>query len=103
MRRRLASPAAMAAVILGSVNMPFGTLLPIAGFSLDGDSPVCDMNQVETCLNVAKQALEDCEECRTTSGAPSALDTCQKGQCRSDYELQHGACYNLYCPGKPKP
>jgi hypothetical protein len=102
MARVLSSFALMVMVTAGPVTIP-SDVVPVAGFSLEGDEPSCDENQLTTCFDVARQTLEDCETCRTTSGAPSALDTCQRGQCRADFDLQRGACYNLYCPGKSKP
>jgi hypothetical protein len=102
MLRALSSWALTVVVMAGPVTLP-SDIVPVAGFSLDDDAPTCDEKQLATCLDVAKQALEDCQACRTTSGAPGALDTCHRGQCQSDYELQHGACRNLYCPGKSKP
>jgi hypothetical protein len=99
---RVLSSCALVIVVMAGPAAMRSDVLPAAGFSLDGDAPICDESQLATCLGVARQALDDCESCRTTSGAPSALDTCQKGQCRPDFELQQGACHNLYCPGKSR-
>ena len=104
MLKLLSSCAVIVVVLAGPIPPQIrSAVVPVAGFSLEDDAPSCNENQLATCFDVARQTLEDCETCRTTSGAPNALDTCQRGQCRADFDLQRGACYNLYCPGKSKP